>query len=202
MQTTRKILSSVIVQPGDFASGKLEIGQSIRVIDLEGKQVCDFVAYAAEDHSEVSCMITTCLEQDSWKITEGGAIYSTHVRPMLRLTDDKTGVHGYTGGACTHEINRAAGVDQPGCVEAMRRGFAAIGHPELEPLKMAALNIFQPPLTQPDGSFHPAEPVTRPGDYLEMTAEIAVLWSLSCCPYPGPINGHGPTPVEVQVLAA
>ncbi|KQV41327.1 urea carboxylase-associated family protein [Rhizobium sp. Root1204] len=197
-----EIISSIIVQPGGHAAGRLEIGQRIQVIDLEGKQVCDFVCYNADNLNEVSDMVTTCLEQDSWRLSEGKAIYSDYVRPMLRITDDKVGVHGYTGGACTHEINKAAGVDQPGCTEAMCQGFAKLGYPQLGAPRMAALNIFQPPLTQPDGSFHPLEPLSKAGDYLEMTAEMPLLWALSCCPYPGPINGFGPTPVEVRILPA
>ncbi|RQW64264.1 DUF1989 domain-containing protein [Vibrio viridaestus] len=195
------VLENFIVQPGEFASGVLLKGQKIRVIDLEGKQVCDFVAYNKDNLKEVSDMVTTCLEQDSWQISTGGYIYSDYVNKMLVITDDKTGIHGYTGGACTHEINKAAGVDQPGCTEAMCNGFKKIGFPQLGAPRMAALNIFQPPLTQPDGSFHPHEPVTQPGDYLEMQAEMDIVWSLSCCPYPGTINGNGPTPVEVQVIS-
>ncbi|WP_419710499.1 DUF1989 domain-containing protein [Pseudomonas sp. NFX224] len=200
--THEKLISSVIVQPGGHASGRLEIGQRIQIVDLHGKQVCDFVAYNADNLKEVSDMVTTCLEQDSWQISEGGYIYSDYVNRMLRITDDKVGVHGYTGGACTHEINKAAGVDQPGCTEAMCEGFAKIGFPQLGAPRMAALNVFQPPLTRPDGKFHPLEPLSEPGDYLEMTAEMAVIWALSCCPYPGPINGFGPTAVEVRILAA
>lgn len=70
----------------------------------------------------------------------------------------------------------------------MYEGFVNIGFPQLGAPRMATLNVFQPPLIRPDGKFHPLEPLSEPGDYLEMTAEMAVIWALSCCPYPGP-NG-------------
>jgi uncharacterized protein YcgI (DUF1989 family) len=46
------------------------------------------------------------------------------------------------------------------------------------------------------------EPVTRPGDYLEMRAEIDLLAGLSVCPLDVicPCNGWKITPLQVQVL--
>ena len=193
--------STEIVEPGDAVAGYLRVGERIQIVDLYGKQVCDFIAYHADDTAEVSDMLATCFEQDSWRISEGGALYSTRRRPMLRLTDDKVRVHGYTGGACTREDNRSAGVDQDGCHEAMQRALAAIGRNDLALHNSAMFNAFQSPLIQVDGSFHPSEPSSRAGDLLEMSAEMPVIWALSCCGYPGPNSGFRPTSVEIRILA-
>ncbi|MEE9247889.1 MAG: hypothetical protein V3U79_04245 [Dehalococcoidia bacterium] len=43
------------------------------------------------------------------------------------------------------------------------------------------------------------KPVSRPGDFVELRAEMDCLVALTVCPFHGPFNGWVITPLRVQV---
>jgi uncharacterized protein len=47
-----KVLQDVVIAPNDNWSGVLAPGQTLRIVDLEGKQAVDFLCYNADDPSD------------------------------------------------------------------------------------------------------------------------------------------------------
>ena len=65
------------------------------------------------------------------------------------------------------------------------------------------INFFMNVPIQPDGSLAIVDGVSKPGDYVEMVAEMDVLAVISNCPQVNnPCNGFNPTPVRVLIWAA
>jgi len=55
---------------------------------------------------------------------------------------------------------------------------------------------------QPDGTIKLEEPLSKPGDYIVLRAEMDVIIAISNCPQDrNPCNGFNPTPVQIQVFS-
>jgi uncharacterized protein YcgI (DUF1989 family) len=54
---------------------------------------------------------------------------------------------------------------------------------------------------QADGSLKLDEPLSRPGDYIDLKAEMDSIVAISNCPQDrNPCNAFNPTPIQVQVF--
>jgi uncharacterized protein len=57
------------------------------------------------------------------------------------------------------------------------------------------------PTFQPDGSMRLQEPLSKPGDYIDLKGEMDCLITISNCPQDrNPCNGFNPTPLRLQVI--
>ena len=96
----------VTVQPHRAATGTLKKGQRLRIVDVEGQQVADFISLKLGDPTEyLDCAYTNMLNQ-RWKWGEGTTIFTNHMNPLWTITDDKIGVHYTGGGFCSRDARR------------------------------------------------------------------------------------------------
>ena len=82
------IIGSETVQPHHGASGLLRKGQRLRIVDLEGQQVTDFVAVRAGDPLEYQDMIYSNLENERYQWQEGDIILSSRCNTLWTITAD------------------------------------------------------------------------------------------------------------------
>ena len=95
-----------IVPPGGWLGLIMDPGQTLRIVDLEGKQVVDLVALSADNPLEkLSCVYSVMLNR-TWKLTTDHVLYSNLAQAMFTITEDTVGRHYSGGGFCTAEINR------------------------------------------------------------------------------------------------
>ncbi len=86
-----------VIPAREYASLILHEGETLRIVDLEGKQVADLVALSNADKREkLSCVYSNVLN-GTWKLTKGHVLYTNRARPMLSIVEDTVGLH-YTGG--------------------------------------------------------------------------------------------------------
>jgi hypothetical protein len=213
MAQERKLLHEEVIKPGNAFGGVLKKGQYLRVIDLEGKQAGDLVFFNEHNIKECNCHGVTRSRQFKSKgaeakykivsrVTEGNVIFSTLYNPMATITADtppQKGVHDMFFHMCNNDMFKLLGFpERQGCWEAECRALAKYGiAPEQIP---DPLNIFMN--TELKGEqilIH--EPVTRPGDYIEVRAEMDVIFGLACCPHDigAPVNAYNPTPLKIQI---
>ena len=65
------------------------------------------------------------------------------------------------------------------------------------------INFFMNVPIEPSGDLAIVDGVSKPGDYVELTAEMDVLCVISNCPQiNNPCNGFNPTPVRVLIWGA
>jgi uncharacterized protein YcgI (DUF1989 family) len=65
------------------------------------------------------------------------------------------------------------------------------------------INFFMNVPVMPSGELAIVDGISRPGDYVEMAAEMDVLCVISNCPQiNNPCNGFNPTPVQVLIWDA
>ena len=200
-----KTLLEKVIPAREYTSLILHRGEILRVIDLEGKQVADLVAINATDKSEkLSCVYSNLLN-GTWKLTNGHILYSNRARPMISIKEDKVGLHYSGGGFCSEEINflRFKVRNTRNCAENLTLAFRHHGIQREDFDFDSCFNIFMNLTFQPDGSMKLQEPVSKPGDYIDLKSEMDCVIAISNCPQDrNPCNGFNPTPLQIEVLGS
>lgn len=125
-------LSRHQIAAGDYFIGRIECGQTLRLVDLEGNQAADTLFYNAEDPSERYSAMDTLREQGNIYLTSGSVLRSNLNRPMLEIVADTCGRHDTLGGACATESNTVRYDLEKRCMHACRDSWmlAITEHPE------------------------------------------------------------------------
>ncbi|HZP43972.1 MAG TPA: urea carboxylase-associated family protein [Candidatus Binatia bacterium] len=197
-----RLIERQVVPPGQGASGKVAKGQILRITDVEGEQVADFCSFSLDDPAEYCDVVYTTFAKRSWKVGEGDVIYTREMRPLWTITRDTAGVHYWGGGFCSRALNRFVGVDQHGCRDTITEQLAAHELSALYVSPSSCFNVFMNFPYGADGRWEILRPVTRPGDHIDLRAEMPVLWAVSVCHFPGACNGDRPTPLQFELFDA
>lgn len=180
-------------------------GQTLRIVDSHGQQAVDTLFYAANDYGERYSGQDTLRAQGSAYVSTGTRIISTESRTMLRMVADSCGLHDTSAGACSCESNTVRFGHQTKYLHACRENFLieAAKHGLSKRDIVPNLNFFMNVPIDPSGNFTVVDGVSKPGDYVEMVAEMDVLCLISNCPQVNnPCNGFFPTPIEVVIYEA
>ncbi len=177
-------------------------GETLRIIDLKGRQAVDFLCYNALDFDERYHAPNTIKKAGRILLTKGDALYSDRANPLFTITDDTFGGHDTIGGCCSIPSNRMLyGVPNTGC----RENFLAalkpygLGWRDIVP----NVNWFMTVPVSAAGDAAIALGSSKPGDHVDLRAEMDVLAVISNCPQVlNPCNNYVPTPIEVAVFAA
>src|ERR1700736_1397704 len=76
-------------------------GQHIRIIDIEGGQICDFVCFNADRLSERFSQARTKANQGKFMISTGDHLYSRDNNVMLTIVEDTYRDHDLQWGMCS-----------------------------------------------------------------------------------------------------
>jgi len=103
---SRSLVKSVKVAPGTCESGIVKRGQFLRVVDVEGGQVGDFVSLKQDDPTEYLDCVYSNWANIGWRWKEGATVFTNHMNRMWVINDDKTGIHFTGGGFCSNDARR------------------------------------------------------------------------------------------------
>jgi len=160
---------------------RLARGQLLRVIDIEGLQVADLVAYEATDPREYFSQGYTRANNDKATVEVGDQLYSNLNRPLLTVVEDTVGVHDITFPPCSRFLyEHVFGIKgKTGC----REHLAAV----LEPFGIGfelitdPFNVFMNAGIDSNGRLVISEPRSGPGDYVDLRAESDLIVAVSAC---------------------
>ena len=99
-------LKTHIIPPRSGASVKLSKGQVLTVIDPEGEQVSDLIAYNARDTEEYISSGRSIDYASRIFLTKGDILYSNRSNPMLTIVSDDVGRHDFSLTPCSKEMFR------------------------------------------------------------------------------------------------
>ncbi len=167
---------------------------------MGGQQVFDISFFLRDDPSEYCDLNYSLFAVERWYLRVGDIVYSKRMRPLLTIVADTCGVHDWIGGYCSLELNRFLGNDRPGCREVLESEMQKIGVDPRHPVPSSCLNPFMNLPHRADGTWPTLLPVSKPGDYLELRAEVPVVWVGSVCTMPPPVNGLPLTPIRVDTV--
>ena len=183
-------------------SGLVRKGEVFRIVDLEGCQAVDTLFYRADDHAERYSAPDTLVAQKQAYVSAGTHLISNEGRTMLTVTADTCGFHDTSAGACSCEANTVRFGHHTRYMHACRENFLleVTKHGMTKRDIVANINFFMNVPILPDGRIAIVDGVSKPGDYVEMVAEMDVLAVISNCPQVNnPCNGFNPTPVQVLI---
>jgi aminomethyltransferase len=186
---------------------EVRAGEFIQVIDVEGKQCSDFLAFhrrKLERGQERGLDATTTRSLMGHAYPQPGLhgkFYDMDMDPLVEVVRDTVGRHDTFALACTAKYYEDRGY--PGhvnCTENFNGQVAAYG---IAPRKgWEALNFFYNTGFDSNMVFTMDEPWSRPGDYVLLRAMTDLVCASSACPDDiDPANGWQITPVHVRVYA-
>lgn len=195
-----QVLTDVTVPPRTPWSGTIKRHQHLRIIDLEGLQAVDFLCYNAQDPAERYCAADTMKIAGKIFLEQGTALYSNLANPLFTIAEDSCGFHDTIGGCCSLESNRVRyGVNHtPNCRDNFLRALEphGLGRKDI----VANINFFMYVPVEADGTMAIVDGRSKPGDYIDLIAEMDALAVLSNCPQMNnPASGFNPTPIRVIV---
>jgi uncharacterized protein len=180
-------------------------GQTLRIIDSEGQQAVDALLYCADDPVERYSAQDTLRVQGSAYIELGTHLISNKGRVMARITADTCGRHDTSAGCCACESNAVRFGETTRYQHACRENFILelSKHGLTKRDIVSNLNFFMNVPIEPSGKFTVVDGTSAPGNYVEVTADMAVLFVISNCPQVNnPCNDFNPTPIRVVVRDA
>jgi uncharacterized protein YcgI (DUF1989 family) len=185
-------------------------GQRIRVIDVDGGAIGDWVCFNANKLSERFSQARTKANQGKLLISTGDHLYTRDNNALLTIVEDTYGTHDLQYGMCSAWVYRnfqdkdyhgfskgqmrvggPLGVPSFGCYEVLQKALK--DYPIAPENIPEPLNIFQTLEFKDDMSFSIVDGRSKPGDYVEFLAKMDTLCALSACPSMG-------RPLRVQVM--
>lgn len=180
----------------------VQAGQTLRIVDLEGNQAVDFLAYSATDDAERYSAQDTIAAQGNVFLREGSVLLSNEGAPMMTVTATAVAYHDTIGGACSCESNTLRyghhTKAQHACVENFLTANARHGRGKRD--MVSNVNWFMNVPVEADGALGIVDGISAPGLYVDLRAEMDVVVVVSNCPQiNNPCNGFNPTPVRMIV---
>ncbi len=190
-----------VVPAGAPWSARIAKGDCLRLIDLEGQQAIDFLCYDADDPTDRYNAANTLKLNNNIYLGEGCVLQSVRARAMMTIVADTCGRHDTIYGCCSIEVDevRFGKTKTQGCQSNFEAELAKHG---MGAKDMAAnINFFMYVPVAADGAVAIAEGRSKPGDYVELRAEMDLLVVISNCPETDNLAAGGaPTPVRAIVF--
>lgn len=180
---------------------RLKQGERLKVIDPEGGQSGDLVAFSLDGSERFSSGRTIDYGGKIY-ISAGDVLWSDRSRPMLTILSDDVGRHDFLYAPCSLEMFRkqyAVTGYHANCHDNLCAALRALDlNPE--PL-VSSFNIFLDARAAPDGRMSIAPPGSRAGDSMVFRAEMDLAIALTACPASGCNGGAQPKPLAFEILS-
>lgn len=188
----------------------LKQGQILTVIDPQGLQVADLLAFNANDTRETFSNGRTFDYNKSIKLTTDHAIYSNRSNVLLRIVHDTVGVHDFLFTPCSVKTFRLLYDEggetddkeddhhsRPSCFGNF--AFVLEKHGIQEDQIPVPFNCFMNVRVDAEtGRVDVLPPVTKAGDHVKFVAEMDLLVALTACSAPRS-NAGVPKAVDYRI---
>lgn len=206
---TRKIVSEFILPKCTGKAFIVNKGQSLRVIEHEGKQVASLIFLNANNYKEqFMAEFSGGLNffhpdhlGSHYRLTN---LYSKvpYENVMLTVTDNKIGDH-FLGTHCTKKTMEVLGEpNHRSCSDNFSDALREFGLELEDVYSPSVFNAFANIYLDPagDGTIRIEPPRSDKGDYIEFVAEMNVLVAVSACPDDKtPINDHSCKAIKIEI---
>lgn len=179
---------------------RLSAGEAIQIVNTHGSQVVDTWAFNAEDMTEF--LSTEHMRATLGKLWpgKGDALITNRRRAIMMIEEDTSpGQHDTLIAACDSYRYGLLGCTEyhDNCTDNLHAAMRQIGL--TAPECPSPLNLWMNIPVAQDGSTGWGEPLSKPGDYVVLRAEMDCIVAMSACPQDMvPINGADFIPTEVH----
>ena len=190
------------LEPQTGMGMRLERGQVLRVIDPEGEQVSDVVAFAAGDASERLSSGRSIDYNNTIYLTTGHVLYSNRSNPMFTILEDTVGKHDFLLTPCSPEtfeiLYEGHEGYHPSCFENLARNLKRFGVAEDD--IPTTFNAFMNVDVSPSGELEIGPPLSGPGDFLDLRAEMDLVVGVTACSAEKS-NNFSFKPIDLEIRA-
>ncbi len=170
------------IAPRSGVAFELTEGQALTVIDPEGTQVADLLAYARTDVREVISNGRTFDYEETIALTTGNRLWSNRSNPMLAIEEDSVGRHDFLLTPCSEATFRHFYPEEPvhpGCFGNLAEALGPWGvEPDAIP---TAFNVFMNVPVESTGKLRVDPPTSKPGDFIRLRALTDLVIGLTAC---------------------
>lgn len=188
------------IAPCSAQAVELGAGDELVIIDPEGQQVSDLVAFAHPDHREYLSSGRSLDYASRLWLTTGDVLYSNRSRPMFTIIEDSCGRHDFTLTPCSRDTFRiiyGENEERPGCEGNLAAALAPYGiGVDRIPI---AFNIFMNvAVDATSGALRVLPPLSKAGDFVRLRAEMPMVAAMSACSA-GQSNNFSFKPIDFQI---
>ncbi|HEX4855472.1 MAG TPA: urea carboxylase-associated family protein [Limnobacter sp.] len=191
------------IRPCSAHAFELKAGESLVVIDPQGQQVSDLVAFSRADSGEyLSSGRSIDYASKIW-LSTNDVLYSNRSRPMFLIQEDTCGRHDFMLTPCSKDtflIIYGETAERPGC----QGNLAKV----LERFNIASdqipvpFNIFMHVDINPKtGAIAVRPPLSAAGDYIRLQAKMDLVVGLTACSA-GQSNNFSFKPIDFRIEKA
>jgi uncharacterized protein YcgI (DUF1989 family) len=196
-----KIIEEFVIPKCEGRSFKIKKGHILRIIEIEGVQAADMIAFNLYDFKEsYSAWLTRNL---SLNFTRVNRLYSKLPKGniMFTLLTDIPGVYWLSPGRCNrlfYELHYGQKEYHKNCQDILAGCIKPYGMSEYDVPDV--FNIFMRAILHKDGSVRFKPSPVKKGDYVDLRAEMDCLVAISACPDElGSYNDFKTKPLEIQI---
>jgi len=191
------------IPPRSGVAFELRAGQRLRVIDPQGEQVSDLIAFNLDDTQEYLSSGRTLDYASRLFLTTGDILYSNRSRPMFLIGEDRVRRHDFLLTPCSADTFRILyGHQHPhrGCHGNLSEALAPFGiAPDQIPV---TFNIFMNvDVNGETGEIAVKPPRSKAGDYVDFVAQMNLIVGLTACSAEQS-NNYSFKPIEYEVFEA
>jgi len=169
------------IAPQSGAAFRLKAGELLRVIDVQGEQVSDLIAFA-EDRAEVLSSGRSIDYNETIYMTTGHVLYSNRSNPMFAIVEDTVGRHDFLYSPCSSEMfQKLYNFDgsHPSCFSNLAGALARF---DIDSDRIGTtFNIFMNADLEGGGRIAVLPPLSGAGDFIELRAEMDLIVGLTAC---------------------
>jgi urea carboxylase-associated protein 1 len=180
----------------------LRAGEVLTIVDVDGNQAVDFLAYDAHDLTAYSAAATLQAQQTVFLVA-GSVLKDAEYRPLLTVVATDVDRHDTLGGACSKESNTLRygyhTWTQHACADNFLSELSRHGMGKRD--QVSNVNWFMNVPVDPDGALGIVDGISSPGLSVSLRAERDTLVVVSNCPQiNNPCNGFNPSRAEMIVF--
>ncbi len=189
------------IAPRSGVAFELQRGQRLKVIDPQGEQVADLLAYRQGDVGEVLSSGRSIDYASKIYLSTGDSLYSNRSNVLLDIVEDTVGRHDFLLTPCSAEMFRIIYGEEHshrGCFGNLAAALAPYGI--VGDQIPTAFNIFMNvPIDSATGVVSVKPPLSKPGDYIVFEAKADLIIGLTACSA-GQTNNFRYKPIHYEVL--
>ncbi|MET1755428.1 urea carboxylase-associated family protein [Novosphingobium sp. RD2P27] len=170
------------ITPRSAAGFELRAGQLLTVVDPEGVQVADLLAFSRDDTREVISNGRTFDYEETIRLTTGNRLWSNRSNVLMTIEADNVGCHDFLLTPCSEHTFRHFYPDKPvhrGCFGNLAEALAPWSiTPDAIPV---AFNCFMNVPLNGEGKVSVLPPISKAGDSISLRAEKDLIVGLTAC---------------------
>lgn len=179
---------------------KIRRSEILRISDPYGEQVADLFAFKDGD---LACSLSSGRSIDYASkiyLTTGDVLYANDSRHMFTIVADTVGRHDFLLTPCSQEMFEILYKHQghhPSCFENLYTAFAKF---DVRPEQIGTtFNVFMNVGVSPAGAVRVETPMSKPGDYIELRADMDMVCALTSCSAEQSNNGTF-KPIDYEII--